>query len=255
MPEPRRSASRRARHTALYEPEELHEHEHGTADASDLGMKRTLIILTLPLLLAAGCSHTKDRIDAAIDPESGSEPTADVDREDDIEASALDPTDAYAEWAVPLFDGEGYYLVLDEIPVPVVTAAPDSGDLEEVAVAVFIEPALADLCDMDPSVDFKTNSHEVDTDDRHKLEALSGCLMQPPLDSTKITLTGYADPRGTKRYNRELGMERATAVEHALVADGMSDSRITVASMGEQFASNDPKDWASDRRVVVRLDD
>jgi len=218
-------------------------------------VKRTLITLTLPLILVAGCSHTKDKIDAAVDPESGSESIAEVDIEDDIEASALDPTDTYAEWAVPLFDDEGYYVVLDEVPMPVITEAPDAGDLEEVAVAVFIEPALADLCDMDPSVDFKTDSHKVSTDDKHKLEALSGCLMQPPLDGAKITLTGYADPRGSKMYNRELGMERATAVEHALVADGMSDSRITVASKGEQFASNDPEDWASDRRVVVRLDD
>ena len=50
-------------------------------------------------------------------------------------------------------------------------------------------------------------------------------------------------------------MERATAVRDALVADGISDDRISVASKGEQLASNDPKDWANDRRVVVRLDD
>ena len=215
-------------------------------------MKPTLIPFILPLLLAAACTHAKDTA-STVDPEL--ESTAAADIEDDIEASALDPTDAYAEWAVPLFDDEGYYLVLDQIPVRVVTEDPGVDDLEEVEVAIFIEPGLADLCNMDPSLGFETNSDQVSRAGKHKLAELSACLEQPPLDGARITLTGYTDPRGTKLYNRELGIERATAVRDALVADGISDDRISVASKGEQLASNDPKDWANDRRVVVRLDD
>ena len=44
-------------------------------------------------------------------------------------------------------------------------------------------------------------------------------------------------------------------IDALVYKSGVSDDRISVASQGEQFASDDPKDWANDRRVIVRLDD
>jgi len=216
-------------------------------------MKRSSILpVILPLLFVA-CSHRKDT--APADPKQGSDPI-DTVVEEDIEESVLVPEDAYAEWAAPLFDDGDYYLVVEEVPVPVVTSAPaDLDDLEDVDVAIFIEPDLAQMCGMDPSVTFAANSQKLSHTGKQTLADLAKCLAKPELETASVTLTGYTDPRGASLYKRALGLERAGAVENALVADGVADNRISIASAGQQLTSDDPKDWANDRRVVVRLDD
>ncbi|AZR81859.1 MULTISPECIES: peptidoglycan-associated lipoprotein Pal [Piscirickettsiaceae] len=73
------------------------------------------------------------------------------------------------------------------------------------------------------------------------------------LDSTaNVTIKGYCDERGTREYNLALGERRANAVKNALVAEGVSPSRINVISYGEE----DPVDpahteaaWAKNRRA------
>lgn len=47
-----------------------------------------------------------------------------------------------------------------------------------------------------------------------------------------ILLTGHADARGTDRANHEIGLERAAAVHHLLVAGGLPPDRLRVASAG-----------------------
>lgn len=70
--------------------------------------------------------------------------------------------------------------------------------------------------------------------------------------SAALTVKGFCDERGTREYNLALGERRANAVKNALVAQGVSPSRINLISYGEE----NPVDyghteaaWAKNRRA------
>lgn len=67
-----------------------------------------------------------------------------------------------------------------------------------------------------------------------------------------LTIKGYGDERGTREYNLALGERRAQAVENALVAEGVSPSRISVISFGEDNPVDEGHNeaaWAKNRRA------
>jgi len=67
-----------------------------------------------------------------------------------------------------------------------------------------------------------------------------------------VTLKGYCDERGTREYNLALGERRANAVKNALIAEGVSPSRIRTISFGEEDPVNPAHNeaaWAENRRV------
>lgn len=67
-----------------------------------------------------------------------------------------------------------------------------------------------------------------------------------------ITVSGYCDERGTREYNLALGERRANAVQNALVAEGVSPSRISVISFGEDNPVDEGHSesaWAKNRRA------
>lgn len=70
--------------------------------------------------------------------------------------------------------------------------------------------------------------------------------------SATITIKGHCDERGTREYNLALGERRANAVKNALVAEGVSPSRITVISLGEDSPADEAHNetaWAKNRRA------
>ena len=52
--------------------------------------------------------------------------------------------------------------------------------------------------------------------------------------STRITIEGHADSRGTNEYNLALGERRSTAVRDYLVTLGLPVARISIVSKGEE---------------------
>jgi peptidoglycan-associated lipoprotein len=52
--------------------------------------------------------------------------------------------------------------------------------------------------------------------------------------STRITVEGHADSRGTSEYNLALGDRRANAVRDYLVSLGISDDRVLAISKGKE---------------------
>ncbi|BCN92949.1 peptidoglycan-associated lipoprotein [Thiomicrorhabdus immobilis] len=67
-----------------------------------------------------------------------------------------------------------------------------------------------------------------------------------------LTVSGYCDERGTREYNLALGERRANAVQNALVAEGVSPSRINVISFGEDNPVDEAHSesaWAKNRRA------
>ena len=72
--------------------------------------------------------------------------------------------------------------------------------------------------------------------------------------SSRITLQGHADARGSRAYNQGLGERRGNAVNSALQAAGGSASQLTVVSYGEErpvCTDSGEACWAQNRRVEI----
>ena len=72
--------------------------------------------------------------------------------------------------------------------------------------------------------------------------------------SSRMTLEGNADERGSREYNLGLGERRGNAVSSALQANGGSGSQLTVISYGEErpTCTESSEDcWAKNRRVEI----
>ena len=72
--------------------------------------------------------------------------------------------------------------------------------------------------------------------------------------SSRMTLEGNADERGSREYNLGLGERRGNAVSSALQANGGSASQVTVVSYGEErpVCNSSGEDcWAQNRRVEI----
>lgn len=72
--------------------------------------------------------------------------------------------------------------------------------------------------------------------------------------SSRITLQGNTDERGSREYNLGLGERRGNAVSSALQANGGSGSQLTVVSYGEErpvATGSNEEAWAQNRRVEI----
>jgi peptidoglycan-associated lipoprotein len=72
--------------------------------------------------------------------------------------------------------------------------------------------------------------------------------------SSRMTLEGHADERGSREYNLGLGERRAMGVSSALQASGASGGQITPNSLGEErpvCTSSDESCWQRNRRVEI----
>ena len=91
---------------------------------------------------------------------------------------------------------------------------------------------------------------------RPEFQAVMACHAKYLRDrpSSRMTLEGNADERGSREYNVGLGERRANAVSSALQANGGSGSQVTVVSYGEErpVCTNSGEDcWAKNRRVEI----
>ena len=72
--------------------------------------------------------------------------------------------------------------------------------------------------------------------------------------SSRITLQGNADERGSREYNMGLGERRGNAVNSAVQAAGGSASQLEVVSYGEErpvCTESGESCWAQNRRVEI----
>ena len=72
--------------------------------------------------------------------------------------------------------------------------------------------------------------------------------------SSRITLQGNADERGSREYNMGLGERRGNAVSSALQAAGGWASQLTVVSYGEErpvCTETSESCWSQNRRVEI----
>ena len=77
--------------------------------------------------------------------------------------------------------------------------------------------------------------------------------LETPIE-LKIILAGHADERGTREYNLALGQRRAESVRNYFLLNGITPSRISVKSYGEErplASGNDEVSYAKNRRVEI----
>ena len=91
---------------------------------------------------------------------------------------------------------------------------------------------------------------------RPEFQAIVACHAKYLRDrpSSRMTLEGNADERGTREYNLGLGERRGNAVSSALQANGGSGSQVTVVSYGEErptCTESNEDCWARNRRVEI----
>ncbi len=87
-----------------------------------------------------------------------------------------------------------------------------------------------------------------------EINRVSQVLTQYP--ETRIMIAGHTDSDGSETFNQNLSVQRAEAVRNALVSQGVSASRLTIAGFGESQPIADNNTEAGkqlNRRVVVTI--
>ena len=71
----------------------------------------------------------------------------------------------------------------------------------------------------------------------------------------KVVIEGHCDERGSDEYNLALGERRAAAAKQYLISLGVSSSRLSLISYGEEkplIAQSDESSWAQNRRAEFK---
>jgi peptidoglycan-associated lipoprotein len=97
---------------------------------------------------------------------------------------------------------------------------------------------------------FDFDSSDIRKDQVPRVEANADFLTTN--SDTAIRIEGNTDPRGTNEYNMALGERRALSAKKYLVNLGISDSRLSTISFGEErllMHGHDELSWAQNRRA------
>ena len=140
-----------------------------------------------------------------------------------------------------------------EVPPPV-TTTPEVPVTQPVDTAGIYGPA--DL-DTDSCLRQRTVYFDFDMDNvRPEFQAAMACHAKYLRDrpSSRMTLEGNADERGSREYNMGLGERRGNAVSSAIQANGGNGGQVTVVSYGEEqpvCTDSDESCWQRNRRVEI----
>ena len=100
-------------------------------------------------------------------------------------------------------------------------------------------------------VRFGFDAHDLDADGRAALQGLASCLSGT---TGRVRIEGHCDDRGTTEYNLALGQRRADAVQRVLSGFGVTPSRLSTVSYGEERpvdTSGGEAAWANNRRAEI----
>jgi outer membrane protein OmpA-like peptidoglycan-associated protein len=104
-------------------------------------------------------------------------------------------------------------------------------------------------------VGFRTNDDSIPAERVPPLLKLGALLASMP--QARARVAGYADPRGSDEYNRDLSLRRAQGVATVLASAGTPPERILIEAHGKSESTSGPGDldaYALERRVTVRVE-
>jgi peptidoglycan-associated lipoprotein len=99
------------------------------------------------------------------------------------------------------------------------------------------------------TIHFAFDSAVIRRSEQANLQAVASALSSDP--STKLTIEGNCDERGTEEYNRSLGERRALAARQALAKLGVDPARVRTISYGKDKpadSGHDESAWSQNRR-------
>jgi peptidoglycan-associated lipoprotein len=99
------------------------------------------------------------------------------------------------------------------------------------------------------TIHFAFDSAAIRHSEDANLQAVASALNSDP--STKLTIEGNCDERGTEEYNRALGERRALAARQALAKLGIDPARVRTISYGKDKPADpghDDSAWSQNRR-------
>ena len=102
------------------------------------------------------------------------------------------------------------------------------------------------------TVYFEFDSFNLSTRSIQALKSITNLMQDNP--AIDITIAGHADERGTREYNLALGQRRAESVADYLELKGISRSRLTLKSYGEEMPmtlGSNERSWARNRRAEI----
>ena len=107
-------------------------------------------------------------------------------------------------------------------------------------------------------VNFAYNDASVRSADEPTLTRFAS-VVQKYYPQSKVTIEGFADPKGSTRYNQALSERRATAVRDYLVGHGLQNDQLTTVGYGKTRlvtpkASGDQPGAELNRRVVFVIE-
>ncbi len=99
---------------------------------------------------------------------------------------------------------------------------------------------------------FDTDKFNIDSEDAAALRRQAQYMLT--YATSRATVEGHADERGTRDYNLALAERRANAAKNYLVSLGIAENRLRTVSYGEErpasMGSNEAA-WARNRRAVT----
>jgi peptidoglycan-associated lipoprotein len=117
---------------------------------------------------------------------------------------------------------------------------------------IFARMSLAELNSKRPLDDVLFEYDKAELSDKARASLQKNATWLTRWTSTKITVEGHADSRGTNEYNLSLGERRAAAVRDYLVTLGVGANRVAIVSKGEeQPVCNEETEgcWLQNRRA------
>jgi outer membrane protein OmpA-like peptidoglycan-associated protein len=94
---------------------------------------------------------------------------------------------------------------------------------------------------------FESGETSIDQEDRIKLASVAGSARDA---DREVAITGYTDSTGDRDQNLEVAKNRAVAVREVLVAEGVAESKITMAPPAEVTGTGTDQEA---RRVDIEL--
>ena len=181
---------------------------------------RLLPVLVLSLSLAAGCATTKK--------------TGEM-------AGEVVPEETVAVKAAPAAEQP-----VREAPLEAVDEAALKADAELARLAAEVRKLY--------TVHFDFDKYNIKPEDAELLKSNSRWLRKNK--GVRVLIEGHADERGETEYNLALGAKRAQSVKDFLVSLGISPSRFSTISYGEEKPVDEGHNeaaWAKNRRAEFRL--
>jgi peptidoglycan-associated lipoprotein len=99
---------------------------------------------------------------------------------------------------------------------------------------IFARWSLEDLNNQKPLETVLFEYDSADLSDQGRATLQKNATWMTRWASTRVTVEGHADSRGTNEYHLALGERRAAAVRDYLVSLGVAASRLSIVSKGEE---------------------